>query len=304
MRPLDYKLIHALDTVITEQSFEKAALALNITQSAISQRIKQLEQLVAKPVLIRSQPLQATTIGQKLLSHFRKVRQLEYDLVGDIMPNDAQNTVPISIAVNADTLASWFIPALTPILETQSVELNIQVTNEASTQELLKKGEVFAAISSQQRSFAGVKVEYIGTIDYILCASTQYINKYFKGGLSIDNLNRAPCIYYDQKDTMHHDYLKKHFAMKQANYPCHRIRSSEVVVTMALAGLAYGLIPTTQANEHLASGALIDLAPDKHLLMPLYWHSWVLERGVQQLITKTITDYGHNHFNHDEQYVV
>ncbi|WOH39241.1 LysR family transcriptional regulator ArgP [Thalassotalea fonticola] len=304
MRPLDYKLIHALDTVITEQSFEKAALALNITQSAISQRIKQLEQLVAKPVLIRSQPLQATTVGQKLLSHFRKVRQLEYDLVGDVMPSDVQGSIPISIAVNADTLATWFIPALTPILETEPIELNIQVTNEANTQELLKKGEVFAAVSSQKRSFAGVKVEYIGTIDYILCASTDYINKYFKDGLTIDNLNKAPCIYYDQKDTMHHDYLKKYFAMQHANFPCHRIRSSEVVVTMALAGLAYGLIPTTQVDEHLASGALIDLAPDKRLSMPLYWHSWALERGVQKLISKTISDYGHSNFYHDKQHAI
>ena len=99
MRPFDYKLIHALDTVITEQSFENAALVLNITQSAISQRIKQLEQLVAKPVLIRSQPLQTTTIGQKLLSHFRKVRQLEYDLAGDIMPNIAPSSIPIFTSI-------------------------------------------------------------------------------------------------------------------------------------------------------------------------------------------------------------
>ena len=297
MRPLDYKLIHALDTVLTEQSFESAALALNITQSAISQRIKQLEQLVAKPVLIRSQPLQATATGQKLLAHFRKVRQLEYDLAGDIMPDSAPSSIPISIAVNADTLASWFIEALTPLLKTQPIELNIQVTNEVDTQKLLKKGEVLAAISSQKQSFSGVKVEYIGTLDYILCANQDYINKYFKGGLTIENLNKAPCIDYDQRDKMHSDYLKKHFAIEQAIYPCHRIRSSEVVVTMALAGLAYALIPTTQADEHLASGALINLAPDKHLKMPLYWHSWALERGVQKLITKTIGDYGRSHFN-------
>ena len=296
MRPFDYKLIHALDTVVQQQSFDKAANVLNITQSAISQRIKQLEQVVAQPVLIRTQPLRPTLVGEKLLSHFRKIRQLEYDLTSEIMPNDAPTSTPINIAVNADTLASWFIPAITPVLKEYSVELNIQVTNEANTQELLKKGEVFAAVSSQQSSFAGVKVEPIGTIDYILCASRDFQKKHFKDGLSKQNLQLAPSIDYDARDTMHSDYLKKHFNVRRNDYPCHRIRSSEVVVSMTLAGLAYGLIPTTQANEHLATGALIDLAPDKHLPQALFWHSWVLERGVQKKISDTIITYGRQHF--------
>lgn len=296
MRPFDYKLIHALDTVIQQQSFDKAANVLNITQSAISQRIKQLEQVVAQPVLIRSQPLRPTLIGEKLLSHFRKIRQLEYDLTSEIMPNDTPTSTPINIAVNADTLASWFIPAITPVLKKYSVELNIQVSNEASTQELLKKGEVFAAVSSQQKSFAGVKVEPIGTIDYILCSTREFKKNNFKGGLNKNNLQRAQCIDYDERDTMHGDYVKAHFNVNRNDYPCHRIRSSEAVVHMALAGLAYGLIPTTQANEHLASGALIDLAPEQHLSQTLYWHSWALERGVQKKISDTIITYGRQHF--------
>lgn len=296
MRPLDYKLIHALDTVITEQTFEKAATVLNITQSAISQRIKQLEQFVASPVLIRTHPLQATHTGQKLLSHFRKVRQLEYDLVNDIMPHTHKTLTPISVAVNADTLASWFIPALSDLIKLQSIELKLQVTNEANTQDLLKKGEVFAAISSQQSSFAGGKVTHIGTLKYILCANKEFKQRYFSDGLTEHNLSIAPGVDYDQRDTMHSDYLKNHFGLKRAEYPCHRVRSSEAFVNMAIAGLAYCLLPTTQANEHLKSGKLIDLAPTKHLPQPLYWHSWVLERGIQKKVSETIIAYGEQHF--------
>lgn len=296
MRPLDNKLIHALGAVINEQSFEKAAQALNISQSAISQRIKQLEQLVAKPVLIRGQPLQATAIGEKLLSHFKKVRQLEYDLVAEIMPTEAPSSIPISIAVNADTLASWFIPALTPLLKKHPIELNIQVTNEANTQELLKKGEVFAAVSSQKHSFSGVKVDSIGSIDYILCANHEFQQKYFSNALTPESLACAPCIDYDQRDTMHKDYLKEQLNYSLTDYPCHRIRSSEAVVTMVLAGLAYALIPTTQADKLLEQGHLIDLAPTKHLNLPLYWHSWALERGVQKEVSKTIIRYGEKNF--------
>lgn len=296
MRPFDYKLIHALEMVINEQSFEKAAEKLNITQSAVSQRIKQLEQRTAKPVIIRTLPYTATPTGEKLLAHFIKIRQLEYDLIRDVLPEDSPKSVPISIAVNADTLASWLIPALTPLLNKHPIELNIQVTNEGNTQTLLKKGEVYAAISSQMTSFSGVKVDYIGSINYILCATPKFKRKYFKGGLTIDNLQNAPCIDYDQRDTMHKDYLLDQFNLTNPDYPCHRIRSSEAVVAMTLAGLAYGLLPTIQAQEHLDSGELIDLAPDKHLRQELYWHSWVLEKGVQQKLSKAILAYGEANF--------
>ncbi|WP_068545721.1 LysR family transcriptional regulator ArgP [Thalassotalea crassostreae] len=296
MRPFDYKLIHALDTVIQQQSFEKAATALNITQSAISQRIKQLEQQVAKPLLIRDQPLRVTETGEKMLSHFRKIRQLEYDLASEIMPQDNNATLPIHIAVNADTLASWLIPAIRAVLSKFPIELNLQVANESSTQDLLKKGQVFAAVSSQKKSFAGVKVTPIGTIDYILCASPNFIKRFFANGITKDSLAKAPSIDYDQRDTMHSDYLKAHFNVRRGSYPCHRIGSSEVVVTMALADLAYGLIPTTQANEHIQSGALVDLKPNDHLPMPMYWHSWALERGIQKQMSNAIVEYGRKNF--------
>jgi len=292
MRTFDYKLIHALDTVIQEQSFDKAADMLNITQSAISQRIKQLEQVVAQPVLIRSHPPAATSVGQKLLRHFRQVRQLEYDLIEQILPDEADAIVSISIAVNADTLASWFIPAISPLLKKHTLELNLQVCDETRTKDLLKKGEVYAAMSSQSESFTGCKVEHIGEVDYILCATPEFKERYFSKGMNKSSLCKAPGVEFDQRDTMHSDYIEKYYGLKLGDYPCHVMRSSEAFVTMALAGVAYCLLPHTQANQYLADGTLIDLAPDKPLQRSMYWHSWILEKGVYKEISKCIVKYG------------
>lgn len=292
MRNFDYKLIHALDTIIKEQSFEKAAEELNITQSAISQRIKQLEQLIAQPVLVRSQPLSVTTVGQKLLRHFRQVKQLEHELISQILPDEVDDIVTISIAINADSLASWFIPAISPLLKKHAIELKLQVYDEARTRELLKKGEVYAALSSESEPITGCKVTKIADVDYILCATPKFRTKYFKKGLTKEALYHAPGIRFDPQDTMHIDYIYDHYDVSLGEYPLHTVGSSEAFVAMTVEGLACSLLPITQANEYLKQGILVDLAPENHLIRSMYWHSWVLERGIFKKVSEYIVKYG------------
>lgn len=292
MRPLDYKLIHALDVVIKTQRFDKAANILNITQSAVSQRIKQLESFIAQPVLVRGQPLTATKVGQMLLRHFRQVQQLENELAEQLFVEESTTIVPISIAVNADSLANWFIPALAEVLKKYPIELDLQVCDELRTKELLRKGEVYAALSCQAETFTGCKVQALGAVDYILCATPDFIAHYFAQGLTVSSLKRAPGVEFDQHDTMHCDYIAKHFGLKLGDYPCHVVRSSEAFVTMALAGVAYCLLPHFQAQPHLQNGSLIELMPDHHLQRAMYWHSWVLERGIYKTISQSVVNYG------------
>ena len=301
MNSLDYKLVHALDVVIKEQHFEKAAEKLNITQSAVSQRIKQLEQQVAQPVLIRSQPLVATRVGQALLRHYRQVKQLEIELIEQLFIEKKSQVTTVPIALNADTLASWFIPALVPVLKSNAVQLDLQVCNESRTQELLKKGEVYAALSCQKKSFSGCKTQYIGEISYILCATSAFKQQYFSKGINRQTLKYAPSVVFDPQDTMHIEYMKTHYQLNSTDYPYHIMRSSEAFVSMALAGVAYCLLPETQANVYLESGELLDIAPKKHLQHKLYWHSWVLERGLFKQISTAIVQYGRQLLANHEQ---
>ncbi|WP_293132036.1 LysR family transcriptional regulator, partial [Moritella sp.] len=128
---VDYKLLNALQVVIEQQSFERAANVLCISQPAVSQRIKLLEEYVAQPVLIRSQPLVATDIGQRLLKHYKQVQHLEAELLPSISATSTDKSVVMAIAVNADSLATWFIPALAPLLKQYPIELNLHIMDEA-----------------------------------------------------------------------------------------------------------------------------------------------------------------------------
>lgn len=291
MKELDYKLLRALDAVLQEQNFDRAAKSLHITQSAISQRIKQLEQQFAEPLLIRSQPLQATPLGQKLLAHYRQVHQLELELAGELTPDEPQGPIRISIAVNADSLATWFLPAIAPLLRQHPIELNLLVDDESRTLDKVREGQAFGAVSLHPQPLAGCCVDELGEMNYLLTASPAFVARHFPRGLTRETLAKAPAVAFDQRDDMHVSFMRERFGLEPGGYPCHTVHSSEAFVAMAEQGLAYCLIPELQIRGQLAGGSLLNLSPDHVLTECLYWHRWVLEKGVHKQLSLRLIDH-------------
>ncbi|WP_445773504.1 LysR family transcriptional regulator ArgP [Shewanella sp.] len=285
---LDYKLLHALSCVIKEQSFERAADVLCLSQSAVSQRIKQLEQQFAQPVLIRSQPIQATDLGKQLLKHYYQVVQLEADLLPCAMPHSPQIPLTLHIASNADTLATWLIPAIAPVVKSQLVEVNLLIDGEEHTINRLKDGQAFGAISLQSTAIKGCQLTRLGNVDYLLVASPAFSRHYFSDGISAKSLKKAPGIAFDHKDNMHTRYIQQHFGLSQGEYPLHTVRSSEAFVTMAKHGAAYCLVPKTQIISELASGELVHICKQHIITETLYWHHWILLKGVYKAVSDAI----------------
>ncbi|SUI27095.1 chromosome intitiation inhibitor [Salmonella enterica subsp. enterica serovar Derby] len=152
MKRPDYRTLQALDAVIRERGFERAAQKLCITQSAVSQRIKQLENMFGQPLLVRTVPPRPTEQGQKLLALLRQVELLEEEWLGD--EQTGSTPLLLSLAVNADSLATWLLPALAPVLADSPIRLNLQVEDETRTQERLRRGEVVGAVSIQHQALA------------------------------------------------------------------------------------------------------------------------------------------------------
>ena len=297
--PLDYKLLHALDVVVREQSFERAAKVLALTQSAVSQRIKLLEQTMAQPLLIRTTPLTPTPIGQQLLGHYRQVNQLERELLQQVSPEGSDLPLTISMAVNADSLATWFLPALAPLLATHPIALDLRIDDETRTLERLRQGEVFGAVSCLAKSLPGCHAEPLGVMEYVLVCSPTFYGKHFAQGLTRASLSAAPGVAFDQRDDMHVSYMQECFALPAGSYPCHTVRSSEAFIALAKAGVAYCLIPRLQILDELASGQLLALTSPS-LYRHLYWHRWILERGLYQQISRALLQYARTHLPQQE----
>jgi LysR family transcriptional regulator (chromosome initiation inhibitor) len=292
MSGFDYKLLTALAAIIETQIFELAAKKLFISQSAVSQRIKLLEENIGQPILIRSQPIELTAVGEQLLSHFKKVRQLENELLPELLPDKPTQPMKISLAVNADSIATWFLKAVTPVLKEHLVELNLLIEPEDRTLDKLRSGEAIGAVSVTEKPLKGYRSFELGKIYYCLVSSKSFQQKYFPKGVTKASLKMAPGISYDHKDDMHVRFIAKHFDLEASEYYCHSVRSSEAFVELAKQGVAYSLVPELQIKNELASGELVNLCPNKQLVETLYWHSWVLVKGINKKISQEITRIG------------
>lgn len=292
MNRLDYKLIKALAAVIQEQSFERASKVLFITQSAVSQRIKLLEQEMGQPVLIRQIPFSATEVGEKLIKHFYQVEHLEKNLEKEVFPDTAVTKTIVHIAVNSDSLATWFWPSLSNVLKENLVELNLILSDEAHTIEKVKSGEAFGAVTLQKKAEKGCQSTLLGTFRYALVATKEFTNKHFHDGVTREAIKRAPSAAFDQRDSMHIEFIKEHYDLVEGEYPLHRIRSTEAFVKLAKTGVAFCLISELLIQKELASGELIDLLPDLKLEKKLYWQCWTLTKGIHKSISECILKEG------------
>ncbi|MCQ1057546.1 LysR family transcriptional regulator ArgP [Photobacterium sp. ZSDE20] len=291
MRGLDYRWIEALDAVISQRGFERAAEYLCITQSAVSQRIKQLEKLMAQPMLVREQPPRPTAAGQKMLGLYRRVRLLEQELLPELTPDESSQPLSVSIATNADSLATWLLPALSPLLRSRRIELNLMIEDESRTLDKLRGGEVVGAISMESTPMPGCVADYLGRVDFLCVASPSFADKYFSQGVNRDTLLAAPSVAFDYHDDVHERFIHQHFNLPFGSVMKHTVRSSEAFVRMAVEGIAYCLIPRIQIQQELDAGTLVNLTPDTFLTRRMYWHHWALESGVLSDLSEQMTHY-------------
>ncbi|WP_211829341.1 LysR family transcriptional regulator ArgP [Kistimonas asteriae] len=289
MKHLDYKLVSALDAVISTGSFETAAQTLHITQSAVSQRIRELEKRLAQPLLIRSQPPMPTETGRKLLGLYRRVQLLEQDVLPELCYNaDALPYPTLSLAANADSVASWLIPALADTLRTHSVSLDLVIADESRTLDLLRKGEVIGAISLDSHTLPGCRCDRLGRMDYRCVATPAFIARYFPEGITHEALRQAPAAVYDYHDTLHQTFFQQHFAFDDNAMPSHTARSSEAFIKLACEGLAYCLIPDLMIRQALETGILKDVTPGLTVNRHLYWHRWALETDLLKRVSRDL----------------
>jgi len=288
----DYRQLQALATVVEEQNFERAAQRLHVTQSAISQRIKQLEESLGQTLLIRTHPIQATGTGQVLLKHYRQVEVLQSAVVSELNPVLSTGHIRLSIGLNADTLATWFLPAVEPILNQYSVLLDIKVDDQDQTQQLLRNGEVMGCISSSNKPLQGCHCIPLGVSVYRLLASPSYMEKHLGEGVNSTTLRNAPVVEYNHKDALQIRYFNQFFNLQPGDYACHRIPSAETFIDLIVRGFGTGMIPDQMTAELLATGRLVDVSPGDFLAVPLYWHVWNLKAPLAEELTHALVEQG------------
>lgn len=270
---LDTRQCDALIAAADAGSFELAAAQLNITPSAISQRIAALETALGTPLLIRSRPCRTTAAGQHLLQYLRRSRLLEAEFLASIGTDEGQ-PVQVAIAVNNDTLGTWLLPTLVQILAEQNMTVEILLDDQTYTYSLLEKGLVLAGVSSEPAPMRGCAVQPLGAMRYRLLASKAFAQRWFKDGFTRDAARRAPVMFFDRKDRLQADFIERQLGLLPGAYPVHYVPSSDPFVRAIRLGMGYGMLPSQQYGDALETGELVDLCPGQYMDVPLYWHAW------------------------------
>jgi LysR family transcriptional regulator, chromosome initiation inhibitor len=270
---LDYKLLAALAAVVEQAGFDRAAQVLGLSQSAISQRIKLLEARVGQPVLVRALPPVPTDIGRRLLNHVQQVRLLERDIQAQV-PGLDEGAPPerLRIALNADSLATWWASAVGDFCTQQGLLLELVVEDQDVGLKRMRAGEVAACVCASERPVSGARALLLGSMRYRALASPGFIARHFPQGVTAACLAQVPAIVFGPDDLLQHRYLSA--LGVDGGFAYHLCPSSEGFVRMAEAGFGWGLMPELQVQAELAAGRLCELLPERPLDVPLYWHHW------------------------------
>lgn len=282
MQDFDPAALDCLAALADDRSFERAAQRLAITQSAVSQRLRALEAQVGQLLVVRSRPLRLTEPGKVLLRFARQMQAMRADVAREL-GEQMRSPARLPIAVNADSLATWVLPALDPLVQQGREDgfgLELIVDDQDFTHEWLRQGQVLGCVSTVAQALRGCRIMRLGAMRYIAVASPAFVARELGGdareGLHRGNFARVPFLVFNRKDDMQAQWVARAFGLKSPRLEERFVPSSEAYVRAAELGWGVGVVTELQAGERLQRGQLLHLRPEVGIDVLLHWHQWKL----------------------------
>jgi LysR family transcriptional regulator (chromosome initiation inhibitor) len=281
---LDPVQLTTFQTVIEHGSFDAAAGVLHVTPSAVSQRIKALEQVVGQVLVRRARPCVPTAAGRPLVRLGRQVTLLEQEALDAARGALSGRHTRLAVVVNADSLAGWFLPALTAVPD---VVFELHTEDEGHTADLLRAGTVMAAVTTERVAVQGCRVQRLGAMRYLAVAAPGCHAAWFAGREPAAAFANAPMIRFNRKDLLQHRFART-FTRQDTDPPTHFVPASASFTETVRLGLGWGLVPEDVAGADITAGRLVELTDGHHLDVPLYWQYWRLESRALSALTAAV----------------
>ncbi len=285
--------IDALVAIADHGSFDGAARHLHITPSAVSQRIRALEATAGQVLISRGSPCRPTRYGEWLVRLGRQTRLLHDEASQALSMAPA---VELPIAVNADSLAVWFRDVLVAAAAWAGTAIKLHVEDQGFSQELLRKGDVLAAVTSEPAAVQGCTVEPLGALRYLAAATPEVAARWQRAGQSPD-WARMPVVIFNAKDDLQHELLRRH-GVEQDPPVIHQVPSTADFFDAVCIGLGWGMLLEPQARPGLAAGQLVRLSPEV-IDVPLYWQRWRLDSPRLAALTDAVRAAAAAHLRRD-----
>lgn len=270
---MDASQLQALAAAIDGGTFEAAARALHVTPSAISQRIRALENAVGGVLLERSKPIAPTPVGTIYLRLARQIASLTADAAAEAARGRAGEWPSVSLAINGDSLATWVMPALAGLANEMTFDIHREDQDHSA--ELLRNGTVMAAITTERRPVQGCTSTRLGDMHYRPVASPDFVSRWFRDGVDARTLAAAPVVVFDHKDDIQHRYMRT-FSRTTLTPPQHFVPVSADFAEAVRLGFGWAMLPDQQSAVLLSNGELVELPAGAAVTVTLYWQQWAL----------------------------
>lgn len=280
----DADQLATLAAVVRHGSFEGAARALHVTPSAVSQRIKALELAAGQVLVRRARPTRATRAGQVLVRLAGQVTLLEREARGELGDS---GPLTAALAVNADSLSTWFPAVLADLPEHVLVE--VHRVDQDRTADLLRDGTVMAAVTADSSPVQGCAVLPLGSMRYLAVASPGFAAAHLPAGSPPEAWAGARLVAFDRHDTLQDRFLAE-LGVGDAVPARHLLPSQDAFLAVVEAGLGWGTVPEVAARELLAAGRLVGVAPGRWLDVPLFWQRWKVDAAVLAVLTERVVE--------------
>ncbi|OSC42389.1 ArgP/LysG family DNA-binding transcriptional regulator [Mycobacterium decipiens] len=282
-RQLDGSQLAALAAVVELGSFDAAAERLHVTPSAVSQRIKSLEQRIGQVLVVRGKPCMATTAGIPLLRLAAQTALLESEALAEMGGSASLERTRITIAVNADSMATWFSAVFDGLGD---VLIDVRIEDQDHSARLLREGVAMGAVTTERTPVPGCRVHPLGVMRYLPVASRAFVERYLSDGFTPSAVAEAPSLAWNRDDALQDMLVHKAFRGTIAR-PTHFVPTAEGFAAAACAGLGWGMFPEKLASSQLADGSFVRIC-DVHLDVPLYWQCWKLDSPIIARISDTV----------------
>lgn len=284
--------LEALAAVCDAGSFEQAAARLRVTPSALSQRISGLERHLGRALVRRSRPVTPTTDGETVLRLARQTTLLQAECLDALARSDgagAPGLIRVSVAVNADTLGTWFSEVVADVAAEGALLLDLRVEDETRTADLLRAGDVMAAVSVDPHPIQGCSATPLGVMPYVPVISLDLLARLGLGSARADDLPSIPMLRFGPDDDLQYELLRR-AGHPDADPPAHHVPSNADFLASALCGLGWGAIPLPQVRRPLADGSLVRIAGADDIDVPLFWHRWRIDSPTLARLTTLVTE--------------
>jgi LysR family transcriptional regulator (chromosome initiation inhibitor) len=262
---------------------DAAARRLHITPSAVSQRIRTLEERVGRVLLVRAKPARATEAGARIVRLARQYALLAHDTMAELGAGgegDEHRSVSIPLAVNADSMATWFLAPLAEVAAAHGVVFDLHRDDQDFTAALLESGEVVAAVTSRAEAVAGCRVSPLGTMRYEAVATPALADRMAADAESV------PVVDFDRRDELQSRWLRGR-GVEPAVPPRHYVPGSNDFALAVRGGLGWGMLPEVQSADGLADGRLVRLGGEP-IDVPLHWQQWNIDSALLRVTADAV----------------